>query len=112
MAYDKFRFNENAGGMTSLGNLAFYDGSGPTSGSDTPGGDPLGTITANGYFNSAQEVIDAIARSVAPAGPVERGPLFNTGLLCLIRGNNGQQIGVLWNNNGTIQVHTGPSVLT
>ena len=109
MAYDPLRFNENAAGMTAFGNLAVYDGQGPTSG-DNPGGDPLGTIKTNGYFGN--EVKAAIARSVDPSSQMARGPHENTGILCLLRGNNGQELSVLWDDNGTVKVRPAPTLLT
>ena len=65
MAFSEFRFNENAGGKTGFGNLAFYDGTGTIA----EGGDNFATIIGSNFFQ--HDVVEAaLDRAIAnkPAG--------------------------------------------
>ena len=97
MAYSKFRFTENAAGMTGRASIAIYDGTGSTA----QGGDDIGDIRGDNFF-TGQEVKDACRE--AQKGPVVRAtgmqPVIATtdggGLKCLCFGNDGTSIETLY----------------
>ena len=106
MAYSKFRFNENAAGMTGKGNVAVYDGAG----TGAQGGDPVdktggvgaGNINTDGFFPADSALADAVR--AASRGRSKVGPRNNAldattggaGLLCFLWGNNGLMVDVLY----------------
>ena len=97
MAFSISRWSESAGGKTGLGRMAVYDGSGTTA----EGGDALSDIRGADFFDN-QMVRDAIAQiinvgAVSAENP-ERGigPHDNAGLIVWLKGNDGQQIDILY----------------
>ena len=98
MAFAQKRWNENAGGMTGHGALAFYDGGGTAA----QGGDNLdlvgtvsdGSINANNFFDS-EVVKDAIARAT-------KDKTTGAGLLCFLRSRGDMVLEVLEHYEATV----------
>ena len=97
MAFSQFRFNENAGGKTGYGNLAFYDGTGTIA----QGGDNFADIVADGFFDH-DVAKDAIARATVGN---ETGAGHGLGIV--IQARDKIAIDVLHNNAGTIGMRGG-----
>ena len=67
MAFSEFRFNENAGGKTGFGNLAFYDGTGTIA----EGGDNFATIIGSNFFQ--HDVVEAAIERTTANRPIGGG---------------------------------------
>ena len=97
MAYSKFRFTENAAGMTGRAGMALYDGRGNAGDRTNPpqnpdeGGDELADIKANNFF-TGQEVRDAVREA-------SKGQTTGAGLPILLMGTDATEI-------DTVYLHT------
>ena len=106
MAFALSRWSENAAGKTGLGRMAFYDGSGTA----VEGGDTVSDIRGNDFFDHpvVRDAIEQIINvSAVSAENPERGigPHDNAGLLVWMKGNDGQQIDVLYvHSSGEVRI--------
>lgn len=96
MTFSVARWSVLTGGMTGVGPLGVYDGTG----TGAEGGDPLNTIKGDGFLSA-----DTIKDDVRRASDTRSGP--SAGMSVLFRGNNGTDIDTVWDDSGTLKTRQG-----